>query len=465
MDYTLTPTKYGSVQVSQGGKVIGTGSSDWANTNYGPGSSPTPTPTPTPTPSSNATGRYPTGYTAPASNGAPAQSPISSAESQYQTDTTPEDPSVIASRIQSEYAAEIQSIKNYYAGLTSAQTTSNVNESGKTRALTAASGELGQDIGNTQQTDQDNSNQSKLDLITKEEQAAEGAVTGQEAAQTESEIQSQKTTQQNADTQRLSFLKDQASQAQSQISSIATSSDLSSLPQDEYDSLYEASGFSTPEQFNTYYNAVRQSGLLGAKTIGDATTGVYQQQTDGTYKKIIPGTKNTIGDPSTGVWSLNNDGTYTNVIPAAPKIGSIGAGGSYVLGADGTIKTIKPQANKIVSSGGVIYAVDPSTNKAIQLTTTKNGWNGATGSSGDQEKAAIIGYVNSLTGVDPKATLDKIQSDPTTYYQALSAASNSGFFTPINLGNSGTNQQSNDMIDASTNASIDAGSSDTGSGQ
>lgn len=472
MANSFKTTPSGSIQVSDaGGNVIGTGSADFAAAygyNSQPTAAPTPAPTPTPTPdASGATSRYPSGYVAPTTGpepSAPAESAEDTAEAQYQSDATAEDPNAIATRISSEYASEIQSIKNYYAGLTSQQQTVNTNESGKTRALESASGELGQDIGNTETNQQDQANEQSLNVIGQEEQNAEGAVEGMEASTTESEIQSEKTAQQTADTQRLSFLSQQAQQAQSQIATVAGTTDLSSLPQDEYDSLYEASGFSTPEQFNTYYTAVRQGSILGAKTIGDATTGVYQQQADGTYKKIIPGTTNTIGDPTTGVWSLQSDGTYKNVIPAAPKVGSIGASGSYVFNSStGAIQTVAPAANKIVSSGGVIYSVNPSTQQATPLTTTQNGWVGAKGASGDQEKAAIIGYVNSLGGgIDPAATIAKIQSDPTTYYQALSAATQAGYYVPVNLG---VGTDSTDETDASTNADIDSQGSDPSSSQ
>lgn len=458
MPYTFTTTPSGSIQVSNGSTVVGTGSADFAKTyGYGQTQSTTADTTQTQTPTDTPTGRYP-------STTSPATSPEDAAESTYQSESTPEDPAAIASRIQAEYAPEIQSIQNYYNSLLASQTTANTAASGSTRAEEAESGELGQDMGNAETANQNSINAQNLGVITDKENAAEGAVEGTESTEEESEVMAEKTQQQTATGQEIGYLSSKASAAQSQIGTIAGTTDLASLPQDEYDSLYEASGFATPEQFNTYYNAARQSAQLGVKTIGDATTGVWSQQADGSYKQIIPGAKNTIGDPTTGVWQLQSDGTYKNIITAQPKVGSIGAGGSYVLNpTTGAIQTIAPTAHKIVSSGGVIYSVDPSTNAATPLTSTKNGWAGATGSSGDQEKAAIAGYIQSIGG-DVNATITNIQADPNAYYQYLDAATNAGYYTPV----AGLQPQSNtDNTDAATNESIDSqdASTDTSSSQ
>lgn len=409
--------------------------------------------TPTPTVVSGATGRY------------PSDSPTPKSATQVQEDkitagAQAEDPTAVASRIQGEYAAELASIKNYYAGLTSHQLDTNKVESGRTRALVSASGELGQDIGNAQQDNQDTSNQDKLDIIAREGAAAEGALYSKQNTTIESEIQSEKQKQQESDVQRLGFLSDEAQKAQAQVASVAGSTDLATLPQNEYDSLYEASGFATPEQFNTYYNAMRQSALTGGKTIGDATTGVYQQKQDGTWSKVIPGAKTTIGDPTAGVWQKQDDGTYKNIIPAQPKTGSIGAQGSFIFDpTTGSIKTIKPAAPKIVSSGGVIYSVDPSTQKATQLTTTQQGWTGAKGVGGDQEKAAVLSYINGLGLADEetKALTEAVQTNPQAYYATLGNASQEGYYTPMTV-SAGTPQ---DNTDANINSSINSSGSDT----
>lgn len=412
-------------------------------------------------PSSAATGRYPTGYTAPAvAPAAPAQSSQDQAETSYQQSTAPEDPAVIQNRVEGEYSGEIASIKNYYAALTASQNTVNANNSGKTRATASSQGELGQDIGNAEQANTETSNEAALDSITKEEQAAEGTVEGNVASTVESEISSERATGQAAAAQKITYLSQQAQQAQSQIATVAAVTDLASLPQDEYDSLYEASGFSTPEQFNTYYSAVRQSALTGGKTIGDATTGVYQQQQDGTYKKVIPGTAGTVGDPTTGVWQLQSDGTYKNVIPAQPKIGSIGTGGSYVYDpSSGNITTIKPQASQYKSVGGVLYAVDPTTNKATAIASSPSnasGW-ASTKSGSDQEKAAILSYTNSLglSKTQSDALTEAIKTNPDAYYSALGNAAQGGFYTNLNVspGAPGADAAAQDMQDAADNTS------------
>ncbi len=414
-------------------------------------------------PSNTPEGRYPTGYVAPGTGDSTQKSSEQTQEDKTYAGTKAEDPAVIAKRINDEYAAELQSIRNYYAGITSQQVEANKTSSGKTRALVSASGELGQDIGSAQQDETETQNREKLATIGREEQVKEAGVRSTIASTTESEIQSEKATEQAGETAHLSFLSAEAQKAQSQIATVAGTSDLANIPQNEYDSLYEASGFATPEQFNTYYNAVRQSALTGGKTIGDATTGVYQQQSDGSWKNVIKGSKDTLGDPTAGVWQKQDDGTYKNIIPAQPKIGSIGAAGSYVFDpTTKTVKTIKPAAPKIVSSGGVIYSVDQNTQKATQLTKSIDGWSGAKGAAGDQEKAAILSYIHGktlgLSDADAKALTEAVQTNPKAYYNALANAAQAGIFVPITISPDSAGQMEN--TDASTNAGIDSGTTD-----
>lgn len=374
---------------------------------------------------SGATPRYPTEGV--------SSTKISAAEEAYLAGQKPEDPTAKAKRIQDEYASEIASIQQYYRGLVSRQDVSNVASAGRVRAMAAAKGELGQDIGASEQSKEEAAGQERVGFITREEQAKEAAVYGAETAQIESEILQEKKDKTAADLKRIEFLKTQADSARQKMQTIAGATDLKDLPQKEYDALYEASGFANPNEFNTFYAAMRQSALTGGQTIGDASTGVWQKQADGTWKTVIPGQK-VVGDPTTGVWKQKADGEYYNVIPAAPKIGAIGAQGSYIY-KDGQITTIKPAAPKIVSSGGVIYSVDVSSGKAKQLTSNIQGWQGAKGSAGDQEKAAILSYVHSL-GL-PQDQADKlnksIQSNPDAYYTALGNASQSGFYTPLTV--------------------------------
>ncbi|MDE1944835.1 MAG: hypothetical protein KGI03_00985 [Patescibacteria group bacterium] len=388
--------------------------------------------------STPAVGRYPSGYQPPSS--VPGQTPTpqsatDKAETAYMSATAPEDPSAITSRIHSEYQAEIDAIKQYYNGVLASQQVAGQELAGKTRATAAASGELGQDIGTAQQYSAGETEVAAEQSIAEAAAKDVGAVTSKEAAAIEGEIQGQKSTYQGALGKAVTYAGQRASTAQAQLSTIAGSYALNDLPQNLYDSLYEASGFSTPQQFNTYYNAARVAAQTGGKTLGDAKTGVYQQQLDGTWKKIIPGSDNSIvGDPTSGLYSRQEDGSYKQVI--APQLKAAAGVGIY----NPTTGEIVHATPKIVSSGGVIYSVDPTTNRAIQLTANKTGWT-ATGGAADQEKAAIMSYLTSLgTTIDYNATLKKIQSDPTTYYNALGSASQSGYFTPINLGAAGTNQ-------------------------
>lgn len=435
------------------------------NTTTGQWSAFTPTPTPAPappapatTPANTAVGRYPSTYTPPVAGAAPAPPATSStdkAESTYQSDAAPQSDADISSNVQGLYASEIASIQNYYQGLLGQQGIVNQNESGKTRATAAAQGELGQDMGNAAESNQDDTNAAANAKIVAEEGQAEGAVTDKEASAILSTEQSQTANKIAADEQAITYQSQRSQTAQTQMQTIAGTTDLATLPQDEYDSLYAAAGFATPEQFNTYYNALRSSALTGGQTLGDATTGVFQKQIDGTWKNIIPA-QGTIGDPTTGVYQKGSDGTYQQVIKPQTKVGSIGAAGSYIYDpSTGGVTTIKPQAPKIVSSGGVIYSVDPTSGQATQLTANKTGWT-ATGSSADNEKASIMSYVDSLklSDADSQSLQQSIQSNPQAYYTALGNAAQSGFYNaPASIP---TNPDTQDATDNASNAAQDA---------
>lgn len=437
---TFTPAQQASVAAAEKTAAPGTTYNNITNT---PAAAPAAT-----APGAGATGRYPSTTAATA----PAATPVSAAENAYVTDTTPENPSTITSRVASEFGGEISSIKSYYDSLLAEQGTVNTDESGKTRATVAASGELGSDMGNAAQAAQDKTNMTALGNITAEEGNAEGTVEGQEASTVEGEVSAERTDAQTADQQKLTYAQGQQTDAQNKVSQIAGSYDLSTLPQATYDALYEASGFQTPDEFNAYYNAARTSALTGGKTIGDATTGVWQQQLDGTWKTVIP-SSGTIGDPTSGVWKMQSDGTYKNIIPAQPKIGSIGAAGSYVYNpSTGSISTIGPSARKYVTSGGTLYSIDPGNNSATPLASSpSNGVGWASNKSGsDSEKAAIISYIESK-GYDVNATIENLQKDPTAYYDALGAASQAGYYTNTNVGVTGDAAASS-MQDAADNA-------------
>lgn len=378
-----------------------------------------------------------------------ASTTVDEAEDAYMKASEAENPTDVARRVQAEFSGEIGSIKNYYAALTSQQQTTNTDESGKARATASASGELGSDMGNALEAAQDKTNNAALQNIVAEEGNAEGAVVGQENSDIDSQVSSERTAAAAAAKDNVAYQQDRATKVQASIATIAGQTDLPDLPQDEYDALYEASGFATPGAFNAYYAAQRQSALTGGKTIGDATSGVWQQQPDGTWKSVIA---------------------------APPKIGSIGAEGAYVYDpSTGSVSTIAPAANKIVSSGGVIYSIDPKTNAATPLTSkdTGSGTQGwaATGSGTDQEKAAIMSYLSSLgSSIDIDATIKKIEADPDTYYQALGAASQGGFYTNLNVGmvpgsdDSAATDAATEAEDAANNIELNGDTnSDTGS--
>lgn len=421
--YDTPPGVGGKIDTNTGAVISGPLAGSPAGTDQGsrytpPGTSPTPAP------------RYPSG--SPVSSTS-RTTPADTAETTYVNSTTPEDPAAVTSRIQSEFSGEIQAIKDYYRQLTSQQQIINTNESGKARARVAAEGELGMDIGSAEQQAQEKTNRSALEDIATKENAAISAVESNASSQAESEIAKEKSTYQSALAGDVTYQSQRSQQAEARVKSVAAAYDLASVPQGTYDQLYEASGFTTPEEFNAYYNASRVSAMTGGKTIGDATTGVWQQQMDGSWKIIVPGAK-TIGDPTSGVWQLQEDGSYKNIIPAQLKVGSIGTRGSYVFNPNtGQVETVGGvTSNRIVSSGGVIYSVDPNTNKATPLTKSGGGWASSSGSS-STEKAAIMSYLNTLRatpGFDYDATLKKIQDDPTTYYQALGSSMDAGIYTP-----------------------------------
>ena len=368
----------------------------------------------------------------------PTQTPVQGAQADYAQDVTPEDPAAKAARIQAEYAAEIASIQQYYGNLVSGAQKANVNTEGAVRSIQGAAGSLFSPTGVSAIKKEQEAGQARVNAIGDEMQTKIASIQSGIAAKIEEETINEKTTKTAADLARITELKTQQEEAQKKMATIAAATALKDLSQPEYDALYEAAGFANADEFNTYYESMRQSAMTGGKTIGDAKSGVYQQQQDGSWKIVIPAT-DAIGTPETGVWKQKDDGTYANVIPAQPKIGAIGAQGSYVFNpSSGKIDVIKPAAPKIVASGGVIYSVDPTTSKATPLTSSasQDGWSGAKGSAGNQEKAAVLSYINSL-GIndDQKKQLQSaVKSNPDDYYNALAKASQAGFFIPMNIG-------------------------------
>lgn len=401
-------------------------------------------PNPAPVKSSGSSGssstppvaRYPTGY----DSAAGVTNDVDSAENDYVTSTTPEDPNAVAARVSAEYAAQLAAIKTRYAALTSNQEVTNTSNAGKTRAVNAASGVLGQDFGNANDANTAAAGQQALATISAEEGNEEGAVYSGENTEINGQLDKEKTTNQSALQQKLTYLQGVATQAQAKVQSIAANTPLDTLDQTTYDTLYKQAGFDTPDEFNTYYEASRTAALQGAKLVGSDTVGYF-----------IP----TVGSDGTT--------TYKNVIPAKPTVINGSQYGNYVLGADGNVTQVSPgQQTKIITSGGRLWSVDLKTNAATPLTSAssgagKTGWQQA---SIDQQLAvqAWITKNASSSGKDPSTYVSQVQSDPDAFLYALNQALDAGIYSPINVtGSTDPGSDSTDTSDSADNAYNDSG--------
>lgn len=423
--YDPTTGTWGSFQpaapaVTTGGKQAGSNSANAGLPGYDVFGNPVATPTNPTDPS--AVARYPTGYTAPAGGGTPSSS-IDDAESAVEASTTPEDPATVQARVASQYASEISAIQSYYNGLTSQQGVTNKNNSGKTRALNATSGVLGSSFGNANDENTETANNAALGYIADEESNQEASVYGQENSEVDSELNTEKAANQTGLQNRLTYLQNAATQARSQIQTVAGTTPLESLSQDAYDSLYQQAGFNTPDEFNAFYTASAAAAAAGTKLVGDSNTGYY----------------------TVGV-GANGQPTYTNVIKGTPTTFTGGQYGTYTLGADGEVTQVSPgQTTKIYSSGGQLWSVDTQTNKATPLTQKAAGVTGGKVAWGDDTSStlAVQSWIESDnltsynqangTNYTPDQMMSMVQSNPDAFVQALNQALDAGLYVPTNV--------------------------------
>lgn len=382
--------------------------------------------------------RYPSTVTP---GGTPTPNAVDAAETAYQTSTTPETPEAVSARVGAMYAQELAGIKAHFADVMAGEKVTSANSTGRTRASAAAGGVLGMDFGNQELDATDKVNKQNEQNVSDQESAAEGAVYSKENTDVENELQSQKTTNQTALQQKISYLKDQATAAQSQVATIAGTTALADLPQDTYDSLYQKAGFDTPEEFNAYYEAAHNAALMGVKLVGDATTGYYTPQID----------------PSTGQIS------YNNVIKAKKDPIAISGSqyGNYVYNQDsGEITTVSPgQQYQIKSAGGQLWRIENSSGKATPLTpkytgVTKVGWDHAT----VDQQLAVQRWIEDQSqqeGKDPSTYIKQVQGDQTAFLTALNASLDAGYYTPITVQQTGTDTSADDAATQAQNAADD----------
>jgi len=369
-------------------------------------------------------------------------------ESTILNNAQPESEADIQARIEAGYAQEIAAIKATYAGIMSGQVAVGQQNAGRTRASAAASGVLGQDIGNSEQASQAATEQQAEATIAAEEAAKEGDVYGQINTQAENEYQTERANFNTAQNNELSYLQTRAKDTQAQVASIAATTDLSKLDQATYDSLYAKAGFDTPDEFNAYYNASRQAALQGVKLVGDSTTGFYMPVVDS-----------------------SGNVSYKNVIKGKPITGSIGTGGAYIYDpTTGQVQTVQPTVNKIITSGGILYSVNPTTNKATPLTKKSSSTSSKVGWGDDlQSTLAVQSYAEGNadaynkkygTSYTPDQLIAAAKSSPDAFLVILNEALGSGVYNPTAV--APVQSDPNAIDTTSLQDSIDnSGSSDT----
>lgn len=377
-----------------------------------------------PTDPSGKVARYPTTDTNASGT------PVDAAETAYETSTTPEDPAALNARIAATYQTQLAGIQSYYAGLKTtqdaAQQTVNDKNAGRTRATAAASGVLGSTFGDAQENTTDQAGRDAMGLVDSgiagDESNAEAAVYGKIADTTNTELDAEKAANTTALQNRITYLQNVATQARSQTQTVAASTSLDDLSQEQYDDLYAKSGFSNADEFNTFYEAARTAALQGVKLTGDSTTGYYM--------------------PTVGA---DGSVSYKNVIKGTPQVVNGGQYGTYQLDpSSGSVTQLSPgQTTKIYSSGGQLFSVDMTTHKATPITqkistsTDKIGWG-----KDEQSTLAVQSWVenniddyNSTHGTTytPTQLLGIVKTNPDAFLEALNQAFQAHIYLPSSL--------------------------------
>ncbi len=379
--------------------------------------------------------RYPTSSSSTGSAG------VTAAQNAYGESVKPESDASIEARIQSEYSGELAAIRSKYADITAQHLTSDKAQEGRTRANASAEGTLGGDFGNAEQSTAERATADDIASVKAQQAAEEAGVGTAVRTATEAERQAQKGTYQQSLKENVGTAQQKVKDTQSMIQQVAAATDLNSLDQKEYDTLYANSGFDTPELFNKFYEASHQAAIAGTKLLGDATTGYYVPQ-------------------------VGPDGqlSYKNVIPAIVKPTQYGA---YTFDANtGEVKTIAPAQPKIVSSGGRLWSVDPKTNEAKALTSAtaasggKVGWQAAN----TDQHLAVVSYAENQanaynkkygTSYTPQQIISAAQSNPDAFLTVLNLAAGSGIYNPASVYVDPASQDTSTM-DAATQAAQDA---------
>lgn len=339
--------------------------------------------------------------------------PVAGAEAKFLESAPKPNLDEIESQIRDSMGSEISTIKSMYADMLAKQDITNKQREGRTRASSAAGGVLGTDFGNAEQNQAKGESDAANSAIYNEEMNKLAALDNSALSQGRTIYESRLGTYQGAQKDNIQFRKDAISKTHQMLSSIAATTKLEDLPQAQYDSLYANSGFSTPEEFNAFYDASRMATLQGTKLVGDASTGFYIPQ-------------------------LGSDGqlTYKNVIKPIIKPSQYGA--FQFDPSTGDVKSVAPAMPKIVSSGGRIWSIDPTTNKAVALTSASAGAGGKVGwgkANLDQQIAAQswIEQEAQKGGRDASPYLKQIKDDPDAFLQALQGASEAGIYVPAAL--------------------------------
>lgn len=380
------------------------------------------------------------------------QPPASDSVGRYPTDpgdginlvgnAAPEDPSAITARISDEYAQEVAAIKSITADQIASQDKVNAQDEGATRATSAATGVLGSDMGNDNQTRAQEQSQSADQQIQSSEESQLAGIQQNISTAAEGEYTTEKSAYTTA-------LQNKISSTQSTIQSMAANTPLSSLSQNEYDSLYASAGFDTPEEFNAYYTAAGQAAKLGTKLVGSDAVGYFLPQIDPTSGNV----------------------TYSNVIMPKPTAGS--QYGTYQYNpTTGNVETVSPgTTGKIITSGGQLWLVpmqngSPTGGKAVPLTqkttgtgsSTKGGWSKATIDQQLAVQSTIMSEAQAAnyTQDQTNAAIEAVQSDPTKFLDVLNVAFDSGTYQPTALDSTGSGQTDDSAATAAESAASDA---------
>lgn len=168
-------------------------------------------------------------------------------------DTAAPDEAKIRADAQTAVQAQVDSIKNTYAGILQQAAVTGQNDLGRTRATAARSGTLGSDFGNAELDTTQKNNDANAQAIAAERDQKITTLLGAADDRATAQIEADKNRAATNSENYLNFLKSNADQAKSDVKDMAAAGlTPDQLPQDKFNQLVDQTGY-TPEQLQAEF--------------------------------------------------------------------------------------------------------------------------------------------------------------------------------------------------------------------